>query len=104
MSTQVHWIRSVQRVEKLVCQTAQEKTVFRTISSRITEEPYQNNVLRLFDILAGERPLSDGENIIPDFKVPSGVKNDSWGKLKPWSRWWKRVNHLSEFNLSPLGS
>lgn len=86
----------MQRVEKIVCTTTEEKSVFRTLSSRIPEEPEKKNVL-LFEILTGERPLSEGEKIIPGFKVPAGMNNDAWSRLKTWSRWWKRINHLSEF-------
>lgn len=93
----MHWIRSVQRVEKIVCTTAEERSVFRQLATRIPEEPEKKNVLLLFEILAGERSLSEGEQIIPGFKVPAGMKNDAWRKLKTWSRWWKRINHLSEF-------
>ena len=74
-----------------------EKSVFRQVAMRIPEEPERKNVLHLFEILAGEKPLSEGEQIIPDFKVPAGTSNDLWRTLKSWSRWWKRINHLSEY-------
>ena len=86
----------MQRVEKIVCTTTEEKSVFRTLSSRIPEEPEKKNVL-LFEILTGERPLSEGEKIIPGFKVPAGMNYDVWSRVKTWSRSWKRINHLSEF-------
>ena len=49
----------MQRVEKIVCTTTEEKSVFRTLSSRIPEEPEKKNVLLLFEILTGEGPLSE---------------------------------------------
>ena len=70
--------------------------MFRKLSSSISEEPGEKNVL-LFEILAGERPLPEGETIIPGFKVPAGVKNEAWRRQKTWSRWWKRINHFREF-------
>jgi len=80
-----------------VCSSVNEKSVFRQVAARIPEEPEKKNVLHLFEILTGEKPLSEGEQIIPDFKVPAGTSNDSWRTLKSWSRWWKRINHLSEY-------
>lgn len=86
-------------MEKLVCKSPEEKELFRQLATRIPKEPEKKNVLHLFEVLAGEKPLCDGEGIVPGFKVPAGVNNDGWRKLKSWSRWWKRINHLSELRI-----
>jgi len=69
-----------------VCSSVNDTSVFRQVAMRIPEEPEKKNVLHLFEILAGEKPLSEGEQIIPDFKVQAGTSNDSWRTLKSWSR------------------
>ena len=95
----VHWQRSVNRVCKLVCRNDTEVRIFKALASKIEDESKKENVLLLFDVLSGTRQLQEvrqlvGKDLFSEFDT---VHNKDWIKLKHWSKWWCRVNHLTMF-------
>ena len=54
---QVHWSRSYQRVAEKVCRTVEEKKVYNRIASCIPCSKSKANVLLLFPVLCGEKPV-----------------------------------------------
>ena len=95
----VHWQRSVNRVCKLVCRNDTEVRIFKALASKIEDESEKENVLLLFDVLSGTRQLQEvrqlvGKDLFSEFNT---VHNKDWIKLKHWSKWWCRVNHLTMF-------
>lgn len=95
----VHGQRSVNRVCKLACQTEAGTRVFKTLARKIEEGPEKENVLLIFEVLSGKRKLEDASHVIgKDLSSElQKIDNHSWTKLKHWSRWWCRVNHLAMF-------
>ncbi|PFX32199.1 ATP-dependent DNA helicase RecQ [Stylophora pistillata] len=95
----VHWQRSVNRVCKLVCRNESDSRVFKILASKIETEDEKENVLFLFDVLSGCRKLTEarkffGNDLLPEFDT---LDNKEWMKLKHWSKWWCRGNHLAMF-------
>ena len=95
----VHWQRSVNRVCKLVCRNDTEVRIFKALASKIEDESKKEKVLLLFDVLSGTRQLQEvrqlvGKDLFSEFDT---VHNKDWIKLKHWSKWWCRVNHLTMF-------
>ena len=95
----VHWQRSVNRVSKLVCQSEAQTRIFKTFAKRIEDETKKENVLLIFDVLSGNRKLEDAKQLIAsDLHHELGtIDNHNWTKLKDWSKWWCRINHLAMF-------
>ena len=95
----VHWQRSVNRVCKLVCRNDTEVRIFKALASKIEDESQKENVLLLFNVLSGTRQLQEARQLVVKdlFSEFDTVHNKDWIKLKHWSKWWCRVNHLTMF-------
>ena len=95
----VHWQRSVNRVCKLVCRNDTEVRIFKALASKIEDESQKENVLLLFNVLSGTRQLQEARKLVVKdlFSEFDTVHNKDWIKLKHWSKWWCRVNHLTMF-------
>ena len=95
----VHWQRSVNRVCKLVCRNDTEVRIFKALARKIEDESEKENVLLLFDVLSGTRQLQEARQLVGKdlFSEFDTVHNKDWIKLKHWSKWWCRVNHLTMF-------
>ena len=95
----VHWQRSVNRVCKLACQSEDEIRVFKALAKKIEEEQNKDNVLLIFDVLSGSRTLQDARQFVKEDLLSEldKIDNHNWTRLKHWSKWWCRVNHLTMF-------
>ena len=95
----VHWQRSVNRVCKLVCRNDTEVRIFKALASKIEDENEKENVLLLFDVLSGSRQVQEARQLVGKdlFSEFDTVHNKDWIRLKHWSKWWCRVNHLTMF-------
>ena len=98
----VHWMRSVNKVAKLVCQSRDEETIFKTLARRVEDATKKEDVMEIFDILSGKKPLKNAtpyvtENLKQFCKENNDVSNDGWKKLKHWANWWTRSRHLQMF-------
>lgn len=95
----VHWMRSVNRVCKLVCKGEKEEEIFKILASKIKDEENKDNVILLFQILSGEKGIEKASIFLPDSltSTSSSLSNKHWKKLKYWAKWWCRLNHLAMF-------
>lgn len=87
------------RVCKLVCQSEDETRIFKNLARKIEEERDKENIYLIFDVLSGSRKLQDAKQLI-DCDLCSELDkldNHNWTKLKHWSKWWCRLNHLAMF-------
>ena len=94
---QVHWSRSYKRVSHSVCSNKDEITTFQHLASKIEAVKEKEEVLLLFDVLAGQKHVSSAAAFITDKKLREGtplITNSSWKKAKAWKEWWTRERHL----------
>ena len=91
--------KSVNRVCKLVCRNVTEVRIFKALASKIEDVCGKENVLLLFDVLSGTRQLQEARQLVSKDLLSEfdTIHNKDWTKLKHWSRWWCRVNHLTMF-------
>ena len=83
----------------MVCQSEAESRVFKSLAFKIEKETDKENVYLIFNVLSGSRKLQDAKTLI-DSDLSSSLDkldNQNWKKLKHWSRWWCRLNHLAMF-------
>ena len=73
--------------------------MFKTLARKIEEEQEEENVLLIFDVLSGSRKIQDTRQFIgSDLSSElDRIDNHNWTKLKHWSKWWCRLNHLAMF-------
>ena len=98
----VHWMRSVNKVAKLVCQSRDEETIFKTLARKVEDATRKEDVMEIFEILSGKKDLKNAipyvsENLKHLCKETNDVSNDGWKKLKHWANWWTRSRHLQMF-------
>ena len=95
----VHWMRSVNRVCKLICKGENEDEIFKALASSIKDEDSKDNVILLFQVLSGEKGIDEAIAFLPDHlkSISSSTSNHHWKKLKFWAKWWCRLNHLAMF-------
>ena len=83
----------------MVCQSEAESRFFKSLALNIEQETDKENVYLIFNVLSGSRKLQDAKALI-DTDLSSSLDkldNQNWKKLKHWSRWWCRLNHLAMF-------
>ena len=55
----------------------------------------------LFEVLKGERPISDAEKLIPKSAIDASCaqSNESadWTVAETWAYWWLRRRHLRKY-------
>ena len=81
----------------MVCQSEDETRIFKNLARKIEEERDKENIYLIFDVLSGSRKLQDAKQFI-DCDLCSELDkldNHNWTKLKHWSKWWCRLNHLA---------
>ena len=98
----VHWMRSVNKVAKIVCQSRDEETIFKTLARKVEDATRKEDVMEIFEILSGKKELKNAtsyvsENLKHLCKETNDVSNDGWKKLKHWANWWTRSRHLQMF-------
>ena len=97
----VHWMRSVNRVAKMVCASRDEESVFKYIGKIIQETQDKDTVIEMFDVLSGKKDVKEATEHLPDAMaekcVHNNVTNTHWKKLKHWANWWTSTRHLQMF-------
>ena len=84
---QVHWSRSYKRVSHRVCSNKDEIKTFQHLASKIEDVKKKEEVLLLFDVLAGQKRVSSAAAFITDKKLREEaplITNSSWKKAKAW--------------------
>jgi hypothetical protein len=97
----VHWLRSVQRVSKMVTKNQEEAALFERIAKKATTVREKKDVYAIFDILCCKKSLNSNESFLED--IPLRLKctdTTSWKKLTHWTKWWTRQNHLRMFTYA----
>ena len=96
---QVHWTRSLQRVAKLVTKSKEEQRVFLHLGNQIPNAAENEQVNILFQFLSGEVNLSEVSDFLRDDMrdLLHVIDTQSWKRIKCWSQWWCRPNHLQMF-------
>ena len=98
----VHWMRSVNKVAKLVCQSRDEENTFKTLARIVEDATRKVDFMEIFDILSGKKDLKNATPYVPEnlkhlCRENDDVSNDGWKKLKHWANWWTRSRHLQMF-------
>ena len=95
----VHWMRSVNKVSKLVCDTKEEELVFKALARNVEEAIRKEDVMEIFDILSGKKDLKNATPHVPKnlkhLCETSEASNNGWKKLKHWANWWARPRHFN---------
>lgn len=99
----VHFIRSVKRVSERVNKgNPDAHKAFTTIAYQIPDAATEKNALTIFEVLAGERELSDALAICQHGSILEKYAKEhlpqTWASLRHWVDWWKRPRHLSKLN------
>ena len=73
--------------------------MFKALAKKIEEEQNKDNILLIFDVLSGSRTLQDARQFVKEDLLSEldKIDNHNWTRLKHWSKWWCRVNHLTMF-------
>lgn len=101
VSQQVHFIRSVHRVAKKVNpRDSRGKDAYIALGQRIIKADSAEEVLTLFQVLKGQRPLSDVVTLMPrnDKITECSADRNEWQRATSWVEWWIRKRHLSKFH------
>ncbi len=85
-------MRSVRLVaEKVNKCNRQGAEAFTAIGYKILRHEEKENVMTLFEVLGGQRPLSDALSIIPRSKVLTKYDNahkvEKWQRCSHWVEW-----------------
>lgn len=94
-------MRSVRRVAQRVNRNNHlGAKAFTTIGYKILEAKEQNEIATLFEVLAGEKPITDAMKLLPHSKVlqqySSQHSQHDWEGCNHWVDWWTRERHLSK--------
>ena len=99
----VHWTRSYQRVaEKVnshvhINNRSLAKEAFCTIAKQVMSVKNKDDVLRLFDVLQAEAPISSLKYLnlpLSDEHFTVVDQDCDWTAAKSWVQWWIRPKHL----------
>lgn len=97
----VHWMRSANKVAKVVCQSRDEEAIFKILARKVEDVSSKDDVMVIFDILCGKKDLTTATPFVPDslkhLCQNATIANDEWKKLKNWANWWTRLRHLQMF-------
>ena len=97
----VHWMRSVNRIAKMVCASRDEEAVFKYIGKIIQETQDKETVIKMFDVLSGKKNVKEATEHLSDAMaekcVHDNITNTHWKKLKHWANWWTSTRHLQMF-------
>jgi len=86
--TEVHFIRSLQRVSKKINPQYKEgKEAFITVGQQILKAKSADEVMMLFDILRGGKSIKEAN-------IPKDVDTKEWKKAATRVDWWVRKQHL----------
>ena len=97
----VHWVRSANRVAKIVCTSSDEESVFKYLGKIIQESQEKDAVLKIFDVMSGKEDVASASEYLPEQLADKcrnkAISNTSWKKLKHWANWWTSIRHLQMF-------
>ena len=97
----VHWMRSVNRIAKMVCASREKEAVFKYIGKIIQETQDKETVIQMFDVLSGKKNVKEATEHLSDAMaekcVHDNITNTHWKKLKHWENWWTSTRHLQMF-------
>lgn len=97
----VHWMRSVNRVAKMVCTSSDEESVFKQLGKIVQELQEKDKVIKVFDVMSGKKDITSASEYLPDNMADKSrnkdISNSSWKKLKHWANWWTSTRHLHLF-------
>ena len=97
----VHWMRSVNRVAKIVCTSSEEESVFKHLGKVIQESEEKNVVLKIFEVMSGKEDITSASEYLSEQLAVKcrnkDISNTSWKKLKHWAIWWTSTRHLQMF-------
>ena len=97
----VHWMRSVNRVAKIVCTSSEEESVFKYLGKIIQESQEKDVVLKIFEVMSGKEDIASASEYLSgqlaDKCGNKEISNTSWKKLKHWANWWTSTRHLQMF-------
>ena len=97
----VHWMRSVNRVAKIVCTSDDEESVFKYLGKAVQELTDKETVIKVFDVMSGKQDFTSALQYLPDGIAEKcgnrDVSNSGWKKLKHWANWWTSTRHLQMF-------
>ena len=100
---QVHWMRSFHRIADKVCKIQHperrkiENEAFKLIAAAIVKVKSQDQVLKLFQCLCGERDIRDVQSLVPGLSahhISVVCQYSNWSLATHWIRWWTRRPHL----------
>ena len=97
----VHWMRSVNRVAKMVCSTKDEEVIFKSLGKTVESVQGKEQVLEIFQILSGKKDINYAVPYLSESLQQTctngDASNTSWRKLKHWAAWWTSTRHLQMF-------
>lgn len=97
----VHWMKSVNRVAKIVCTSDDEESVFKYLGKIVQEVAERDMVIKIFDVMSGKIDISSALEYLPEDITDKFKKTDiskvSWKKLKHWANWSTSTGHLQMF-------
>lgn len=95
----VHWTRSLQRVAKHVTNTKEEERSFLHFGRQIPQVADKEKVKKLFRILSRQESILEASEFVDASLnvLLSTTESQGWKKLRSWSGWWCRGNHLQMF-------
>jgi hypothetical protein len=73
------------------------RDAFNAIGQKILKADSAEDILKLFEMLKGERPLSDAVALMPnDESITECSLNQKceWQRAATWVEWWIRKRHL----------
>ena len=62
----VHWMRSVNRVAKIVCRSSDEESVFKHLGKIVQELQEKDTVITIFDVMSGKKDLTSASDHLPE--------------------------------------
>ena len=91
-------MRAVQRAAEKVCSDREERNAFIKLGSLVIQEQSEENVQKIFSVLAGELQVNNLPERLQQ-RLPEStflVDTKKWKLAKNWVDWWTRPLHLSE--------
>jgi len=91
-------MRAVQHAAEKVCSNREERSAFIKLGSLVIQEQSEENVQKIFSVLAGELQVNNLPERLQQCLPESTflVDTKKWKLAKNWVDWWTRPLHLSE--------
>ncbi len=92
------------KVSTRVCDTPLSMKTFRFLADKIITCTTKEEVQTIFNVLAGELPISSVNHLLTEEMKDGNLNNENWRKLQNWKKWWTREEHLSKCFLFSIPS